>query len=287
VQEIKGTLYIVATPIGNLGDITHRAIQTLTEANKIYAEDTRNSRKLLTHYDIRTPLTSLHEHNEKQRINEIRAALENGENIALISDAGTPLISDPGYKLVHEIGKTNLKITPIPGASAIITALSVAGLPTDKFTFEGFLPAKPQNRIQTLKANLNEKRTQVYYESSHRITASIENMCEIMGEEREVTLARELTKVYEQLFRGTLTELKHWIKEDPNRTRGEFVVIIKGNTNTTDSSTNEINTQHLLKTLINELPIKQAANIAAKLTGEKKNKLYKMAMEIKQNQLPI
>ncbi len=285
----KGTLYIVATPIGNLGDITHRAIEILKKVDKICAEDTRNTRKLLTHFGIQGDLQALHDHNEKNRIEQIKGWLDSGENIALVSDAGTPLISDPGYHLVHELGgdgsengiESGYRIEPIPGASAIITALSIAGLPTDRFTFEGFLPAKSVGRNKALQANELESRTQVYYESSHRITHTIEAMLEIYGEERKVVLARELTKLYEQVFRGNMTELNDWISADPMHQKGEFVLIVEGHAEQSDDDLIERSDIDLLKILLDELPVKQAASIASKITGRKKNELYRLAMTLK------
>ncbi len=275
-----GTLYIVATPIGNLGDITQRAIETLKKVDKICAEDTRNTRKLLTYFGIRGDLHALHDHNEQQKINQIKGWLEGGQNIALVSDAGTPLISDPGYHLVNTLGN-DFKIEPIPGASAIITALSVAGLPTDRFTFEGFLPAKSTGRNKALQANAEEQRTQVYYESSHRIVVTIDAMLEIFGNERKVVLARELTKMYEQIFRGNLAQLQTWISEDPMHQKGEFVVMLAGHSKDTESDEITSSTEALLTILLEELPVKQVAKLVAKITGKKKNELYKQAMSLK------
>ena len=285
----KGTLYIVATPIGNLGDITQRAIETLKKVDKICAEDTRNTRKLLTHFGIQGDLQAVHDHNEKNRIEQIKGWLDAGENIALVSDAGTPLISDPGYHLVNELGgdgscddtSSQYLIEPIPGASAIITALSIAGLPTDRFTFEGFLPAKSVGRNKILQANSLEPRTQVYYESSHRISVTIEAMLAIYGADRKVVLARELTKLYEQVFRGKLDDLNDWINADPMHQKGEFVLMIDGHAEETDSDALQRSSEELLTILLDELPVKQAASIASKITGRKKNELYRQAMEIK------
>ncbi len=277
----QGILYIVATPIGNLGDITQRAIETLKSADKICAEDTRNTRKLLTHFGIQADLQAFHDHNEQQRIGQIQSWLDAGENIALVSDAGTPLISDPGYHLVRKLGEQGYKIEPIPGASAIITALSVAGLPTDRFTFEGFLPAKSVGRNKALQANAKETRTQVYYESSHRIIATIDAMLAIYGAQRKVTLARELTKMYEQVFRGNMLELQTWISADAMHQKGEFVLIVEGHAEETESDAINSSSEQLLKILLEELPVKQTAAIAAKITGRKKNELYRLAMELK------
>jgi len=283
VQEISGILFIVATPIGNLGDISKRAIETLSSVDTVYAEDTRNSLKLLNYLGIKTSLSSLHEHNERQKIETIYAQLIAGKNLALISDAGTPLISDPGYKLVHELGKRKVNIVPIPGASAIISALSIAGIATDKFSFEGFLPAKPAARRRALKTNIKNTYTQIYYESSHRIVHSIRDMVDVLGSERKVFLARELTKLYEQVFRGTLTELSTWITADTNHQKGEFVVIIKGFVATEESTTTEVDNQHVLHVLANELPTKQAAMIAAQLTKISKNDAYRLISKIKKD----
>ena len=293
MSDKKGTLYIVATPIGNLGDITQRALETLKKVDKICAEDTRNTRKLLTHFGISGDLQALHDHNEKNRIEQIKNWLDAGENIALVSDAGTPLISDPGYHLVNELGshcsnnssdngfEEGYAIEPIPGASAIITALSIAGLPTDRFTFEGFLPAKSVGRNKVLQNNTQETRTQVYYESSHRISVTIKAMLEIYGAERKVVLARELTKLYEQVYRGNLADLAKWIDDDPRHQKGEFVLIIDGHKEQTDDDMIQQSSEELLKILLDELPVKQAASLAAKITGRKKNELYRQAMTLK------
>ncbi len=280
-----GMLYIVATPIGNLGDITQRALDTLKKVDRICAEDTRNTRKLLTHFGIQGELQALHDHNERHKVNTIKGWLDAGEQIALVSDAGTPLISDPGYHLVNELGDQGYKIIPIPGVSAIITALSIAGLPTDHFTFEGFLPAKNVGRNKALQANLKEPRTQVYYESSHRIAVTIEAMLETFGATRKVVLARELTKMYEQVYRGNLAGLHQWIQEDDSpqkvHQKGEFVLMVAGHIDDADSEEVNSSIEDLLKILVEELPVKQAAGLAAKITGRKKNELYKQAMGLK------
>jgi len=285
-QQINsGTLFIVATPIGNLGDISQRALDTLKQVDKICAEDTRNTRKLLSHFGIQGDLQALHEHNEQQKTGQIKNWLDAGEDIALVSDAGTPLISDPGYHLVNALGDEGYKIVPIPGASAIIAALSIAGLPTDRFTFEGFLPAKSATRIKVLQGNEKQPRTQVYYESSHRIVASIDDMLTVFGSERSVVLAREITKLFEQIYRGDLAGLQEWISADKNHQKGEFVLMLAGYATEDDADNDEINgsIDHLLKILVEELPVKQAAGIAAKISGRKKNALYKRAMGLKIN----
>ena len=280
-EQKRGILYIVATPIGNLGDISQRALEILKKADRICAEDTRNTRKLLTHFGIQADLQALHDHNERQKINGIKAWLDAGENIALVSDAGTPLISDPGYHLVNELGAEDYQIVPIPGASAIITALSVAGLPTDRFTFEGFLPAKSVGRNKALEANAKETRTQVYYESSHRIAVTIDAMVSIFGDQRKVVVARELTKLYEQIFRGTLGDCQTWISADRMHQKGEFVVMLEGAEPETGNDEINSSTEALLRILLEELPVKQVATLAAKITGKKKNELYKQSMDLK------
>ena len=280
MPPIQGIIYIVATPIGNLGDISKRALDTLKGVDIIFAEDTRNTRKLLTHYRIQQKLYSLHEHNEAEKTQEIIRLLEQGSNIALVSDAGTPLISDPGYRMVKDVSKQGFTIVPIPGPSAIITALSIAGLPTERFTFEGFLPSKPSARRSVLENNKHEERTHVYYESSHRIENSIKDLCDIYGKKREVVLARELTKLYEDIFRGTLEQLVDWISAESVRKKGEFVLILHGFITKSDDDANDISSEDLLKILLNELPVKQAAGLAAKITGQAKNKLYKQALSL-------
>lgn len=261
--------------------MSFRAVETLSTVDRIYAEDTRNSVRLLHHYDIKNQLVALHDHNEEQKINELASLLADGKNLALISDAGTPLISDPGYKLVRELGKRDMNIVAIPGPSAMIAALSIAGIATDKFTFEGFLPAKKIARLQALEMNLKQTYSQVYYESSHRIVASVEAMITVMGGNREVALARELTKVYEQVFRGCLNELHAWLLADSNHLRGEFVVVLSGYDGDNSLIGSSMDNEQLLKILIQELPVKQAASIAAKISGLSKNEAYKLALEIK------
>lgn len=276
-------LYCVATPIGNLGDMSSRALDTLRSVDRIYAEDTRVTRKLLTHFGIQNGLSSLHDHNEQGRVQQVIAELQQGQSIALVSDAGTPLISDPGYHLVCDVAAAGFQIVPIPGASAVITALSVAGLPTDRFVFEGFLPAKPAGRRKHLESLHRETRTLVFYESSHRIADLLADMQSVLGAEREVVLARELTKLYESIYRGSVAELQATIQQDDNMRKGEFVVMVAGAEVQTDDEQTSLDTDALLTTLLDELPVKQAAKIAAKLTGQGKNQLYRRAMELNNN----
>ena len=281
MQEIKGILFIVATPIGNLRDMSFRAVDVLSKVDRIYAEDTRNSIKLLHHYDISNQLVALHDHNEEHKINELALLLTEGKDLALISDAGTPLISDPGYKVVRALGELGANIVTIPGPSAMIAALSIAGIPTDKFTFEGFLPAKKQARLQALENNFKQTYTQVYYESSHRVVACIEAMIEVMGEGRGVALARELTKVFEQVFRGNLGQLREWLIADRNHQKGEFVLVLAGFEGDVSLTGSAMDNEQLITILIAELPVKQAASLAAKISGLSKNEAYKLALAIK------
>jgi 16S rRNA (cytidine1402-2'-O)-methyltransferase len=280
MQIESGTLYVVATPIGNLGDITHRALEVLAGVDRICAEDTRNSKKLLTHFGIQKPLVALHDHNERDRLQQLTEFLQAGESLALISDAGTPLISDPGYHLVQHLREAGLKVVPLPGACAIIAALSVAGLPTDRFVFEGFLPAKSSGRKQVFKDRTRQTCTQVYYESSHRIEASVADLCEVIESDRRVVLARELTKLYEELFSGTAAELLAWLQADANHQRGEFVLMVQGALPT--NATQGMALEPLLKLLMGELSVKQSAGLAAKITGENKNHCYKLAMSLRE-----
>ena len=280
MQIESGTLYVVATPIGNLGDITHRALEVLAGVDRICAEDTRNSKKLLTHFGIQKPLVALHDHNERDRLQQLTEFLQAGESLALISDAGTPLISDPGYHLVQHLREAGLKVVPLPGACAIIAALSVAGLPTDRFVFEGFLPAKSSGRKQVFKDCTQQTCTQVYYESSHRIEASVADLCEVIESDRRVVLARELTKLYEELFSGTAAELLAWLQADANHQRGEFVLMVQGALPT--NATQGMALEPLLKLLMGELSVKQSAGLAAKITGENKNHCYKLAMSLRE-----
>ncbi len=282
-SEQKGVLYIVATPIGNLADITQRARETLSLVDRICAEDTRNTRKLLNHLGIKKNLIALHEHNEQQKIDSVAKWLTDGEQIALVSDAGTPLISDPGYHLVKALRERQFKVIPIPGASALITALSAAGLATNKFSFEGFLPAKEIGRKQALIANSESVYTQVYYESSHRIVHCVVTMSSIFGADRKVVLARELTKLYEEFFSGTLEQLHQWLLEDKMHQKGEFVIMLAGaKAKQQQSERFESSIDQVLSVLMQELPLKQAAKIAAKLTGKNKNALYKQGLSVKE-----
>jgi 16S rRNA (cytidine1402-2'-O)-methyltransferase len=268
-----GSLFLVATPIGNLKDITLRALETLKDVDLIAAEDTRHSSKLLQHYDIKTPMISLHDHNEAKCSQLICKKLHLGKNIALISDAGTPLVSDPGYHLVKTATKEGLKVVPIPGVCAAITALSAAGLPTDKFIFEGFLPAKSAQRLKHLSSLENETRTIIFYESPHRLLKAIENMIEAFGPERHVVVAKELTKTFETIYGSALVEVQNWLLEDPQRQKGEFVILLKGSEKIVTINPEVL---HILELLAKDLPSKKAAALTAQITGANKNQLYRL-----------
>lgn len=273
------TLYLVATPIGNLGDISARAIETLQSVQLIAAEDTRHSKRLLQHFGINIRLIAYHEHNEEQQTPVLIGRLLKGESIALISDAGTPLVSDPGYRLVQAALQENIKVVPIPGPCAAIVALSASGLPTDRFVFEGFPPAKSgarRNYLQTLQA---EPRTLVFYVSCHRITETLDDMADIFGGERQAVLARELTKTFETIHKATLKELAEWVASDSNQQKGEIVLLVAGARELADEQQELLG--RLMPVLVNELPVKQAATLAAKITGLNKNDLYKQALTLK------
>lgn len=273
-------LYIVATPIGNLLDMTLRAIETLKRVDLIAAEDTRHSAKLMQHFDIKAPMIPYHDHGDEQQTQRILEHLKTGKNVALISDAGTPLISDPGYRLVFEARKSGFRVIPLPGACAFVTAISAAGLPSDRFSFEGFPPAKAGARDAFFEALAQQSHTLIFYESPHRIFASLNAMENAFGSERQAVLARELSKNYETFLSGSLGELVGMLEQDENQRRGEFVMIIAGKEK---APSEEIDEQAIkvLNVLLEELKVKQACSLAAKITGEKKNKLYQWALDNK------
>lgn len=276
MSKITG-LYVVATPIGNLEDFSARAIETLQNVDQIAAEDTRHSQKLLKHFGITTPLISLHEHNETISSKIISDSLNKNQSIALISDAGTPLINDPGYRLVKLAHQHGIPVIPIPGPCALITALCASGLACDRFIFEGFLPGKNIARQKKLLKFLHETRTIIFYEAPHRILELINDMLAVFGPNRYVVLARELTKTFETIHGDNLEQLKNWVNSDKNRQKGEFVVLVEG---AEYLSPDEIDMQRILGILLDELPIKQATSLAAKITHGKKNKLYALALAI-------
>ncbi len=276
----NGCLYVVATPIGNLGDITYRAVEVLTKVDWIAAEDTRHSHKLLQALGIANKkLISLHEHNEQARAQQLLKVLQSGEKGALISDAGTPLINDPGYQLVKVLRQAEISVLPVPGASAVITALSAAGMPTDRFTYEGFLPARTSKRIASLEALVDEVRTMVFYESPHRLMDTLQDIGEVFAG-RQLVVAKELTKQFEQFVSGTIEEVLDYFQQNPDRVRGEFVVILSGAIlDKNDSTMND----HLIKTLLAQgLPVKQISEIVATYEGQKKKAVYQRVLELKE-----
>ncbi|MFO1370996.1 MAG: 16S rRNA (cytidine(1402)-2'-O)-methyltransferase [Candidatus Competibacteraceae bacterium] len=272
----SGALYVVATPIGNLEDISARALRVLREVNCIAAEDTRHTRQLLRHFGIETPLLSLHEHNERARVESIVARLREGAALALVSDAGTPLISDPGFPLVRELRRQGLKVIPVPGPSSLLAALSVAGLPTDRFVFEGFLPAKVAARRERLQTLAREERTLVFFEASHRVAETLADMTAVFGADRPAVVARELTKRFEEVHSASLSECAAWLEADSNRSKGEFVVLVQGAPAAREADTPE--NRRLLLALLGELPVSRAVVVAAKLTGLRKKPLYDLAL---------
>lgn len=276
-----GILYIVATPIGNLGDITHRALDVLQQVDYIAAEDTRHSAHLLNHFNITTPLLAYHDHSDVKRLEKIHQYLLAGQSIALISDAGTPLISDPGYQLVRSARQLSIQVVPIPGACALVAALSSSGLATDRFIFEGFLPAKTSARKQIIEAIAKEERTVVFYESTHRLIDSLKDMEQVLGSDRHIVIARELSKTYETILSGGVSTLIDIVVADKNQQRGEFVIMVSGHKTIKNDLSIDLPTVTMMKVLLNELPIKQAASIGAKLSGLKKRDLYQWALDTK------
>ncbi len=278
---MTGILYVVATPIGNLDDISARAIHVLGHVARIAAEDTRHSARLLQHLGINTPLVAVHDHNEAGRVQSLINQLLAGDDIALISDAGTPLISDPGYRLVAAAHEASVRVVPIVGACAAIAALSAAGLPSDRFSFEGFLSAKMTARQVQLQALVNETRTLIFYEAPHRILECVQDMRAIFGEQRRVVLARELTKTFETIKQMTLAELCDFVESDTNQQRGEIVLVVEGAAVDSGLAAQQEVDALLLK-LLKYLPVKASAQLAAELTGHKKNALYDRALVLQQ-----
>ena len=274
-----GTLYVVATPIGNLDDISARALRVLREVALIAAEDTRHSQRLLQHFGIGTPLAACHEHNERDQGGRFIGRLLAGEDVALISDAGTPLISDPGFHLVRSARAAGIPVVPVPGACALIAALSAAGLPSDRFIFEGFLPAKAVGRRQRLEALREEPRTLLFYEAPHRLLESVEDMLAVFGPERPALLARELTKTFETLKGLPLAELREFIAADSNQQRGECVLLVGGWQAPEGEGAISAESLRVLDLLLAEMPVKRAAALAAEITGVRKNLLYQAALE--------
>jgi 16S rRNA (cytidine1402-2'-O)-methyltransferase len=274
----SGTLYIVATPIGNLADMVPRAIATLNEVSVIACEDTRHSKKLLDHFTIDKPCVAYHDHTDKRSSGNLIKRLAAGEDIALISDAGTPLISDPGYRLVAEARAQGISVIPIPGASAVIAALSVAGLPTDKFKFIGFLPAKNSQRLSALKDLKTTTETLVCYEAPHRIADTLIDMVAVLGPERPAFMAREITKTFETYLHGSISEVLNQVQADSNQQRGEIVLAIGGYEDAMD--TVSVDAEKILSLLLKELPLAKAAAVTAKITGGDKKQLYQLGLSM-------
>jgi len=273
-----GVLYIVATPIGNLGDITLRAIEILRSVDLIAAEDTRHSARLLQHFGITTRMASYHDFSDDTRVEQLLGNLQEGRSIALISDAGTPLISDPGYRLVSLARARGLRVVPVPGVCAATAALSAAGIPSDRFTFEGFPPAKQAARLKRFEMLREEPRTLVFYESPHRILDCVDDMARSFGSERMVVIARELTKTFETIHGDTLGGVQQWLRADENQQRGEFVILLRGADEVQDERVPP-EARRVLAVLQEELSVKQAAALASRLTGVKRNLLYALALE--------
>ncbi len=279
-NDKMGTLFVVATPIGNLQDITLRAIEMLKMVDRIAAEDTRHAATLLNHFSINKPTVSLHDFNERERVQHLIALLQQGESIALISDAGTPLISDPGYHLVQEARLAGIHIVPLPGPCAAIAALSVSGLPTDRFIFEGFLPHKEEARLSRLRHLRRESRTLIFYEAPHRLMSTLHNLSTVFGGDRRAVIARELTKTYESVISTDLQGLVHWYESHQDQLRGEIVILVAGSDEAALPS-KEVMIEEVLDVLLAALPLKQAAQLASQITGVKKNELYQLALSKK------
>ncbi|WP_299200277.1 16S rRNA (cytidine(1402)-2'-O)-methyltransferase [uncultured Amphritea sp.] len=276
----EAVLYVVATPIGNLEDMTPRALRILESVALIAAEDTRHSGRLLSHFNIKTPMIAVHDHNERQQQQKIIEKLQQGNDIALISDAGTPLISDPGFVLVREVRAAGFRVVPLPGCCALVAALCAAGVPSDRFAFEGFPPAKSQQRLNFYSALAAENRTLMFYESPHRIIDSLKDIATAFGAERPIAIARELTKTFETFLSGTAEEVLAQVEADPNQRKGEFVLMVEGAPQQDDSLLDPRSSE-VLDILLEELSVKQAAALAAKITGIKKKVMYQAALDRK------
>lgn len=278
---MSAQLFVVATPIGHLDDMTFRAIDILKSVSIVAAEDTRQSAQLFKHYNISTPLTACHDHNESNKIEQLVEILKSGKNIALISDAGTPLISDPGFKLVRAAQQHNIRVTPVPGACAAIAALSAVGLPSDRFSFEGFLSSKSSQRINQLEKLKDETQTLIFYEAPHRSLDCVKDMATIFGEDRPVGFAREITKTFETIKKMTLKELVVFIEQDHHQQKGEIVLVVGGNPEEKDLAQEKLD--QLLNRLLQDLSVKAASQLAADLTGIKKKIAYQRALELTQS----
>jgi len=281
MASTAGALYVVATPIGNLKDLSRRAVEVLDGVDLILAEDTRHSAKLLAHYGIGTACRSFHDHNEARQVTQLVKRIADGGRVALISDAGTPLISDPGFRLVAALREQGHTIIPIPGPSAAICALSIAGLPTDRFCFEGFLPPRASARRRLLHSLSSEARTLIFYESPRRVLTTVSDLVAEFGAERPAVLAREMTKIHETVVSGTLVELRSWLETHPEQRRGEYVIVVAGAPPAReDDAATDAATRNLLRVLVDELPVKQAVAVAVRITGSKRNVLYRQAVAL-------
>ena len=276
---MNGKLFIVATPIGNLDDITFRAVQVLKNVDIVLAENTRQSKKLFANFEISTPMMAFHDHNEREKTKAIIGEIHSGKSIALISDAGTPLISDPGYFLVAQAKKEGIDVIPIPGPSALISALSVSGMASDSFTFFGFLPSKQSARVKFLQKRTSLNETSIYYESPKRILATLKDMLAIFGREREVCLAKELTKLFETIHTDKIPSLIEYLTSDPNHQKGEFVILVSA-ADKIDIAKAEAQLDSLLPILCAEMSASKAAKLAANITGIDKKKCYKRAIDL-------
>lgn len=279
MAKANGTLYVVATPIGNRKDLSPRAREVLSQVACIAAEDTRHSAPFLREMGVATPLVSLHEHNEDARTADLLTELRAGKDVALISDAGTPLISDPGFRLVNAAHAAGIRVCCVPGPSAFVAALSIAGIATDRFIFEGFLPERATARREHLQALTSESRTLAFYEAPHRLGETLADMVASFGADRQAAIARELTKMHETLYRGTLGTLEATARDDPDLARGEIVIIVAG-AELTEVPAKEQG-EALLRVLLSELPLKQAVDLAVKASGAPRNALYQKALAIK------
>jgi 16S rRNA (cytidine1402-2'-O)-methyltransferase len=279
----EGTLYVVATPIGNLGDITLRALETLKNVGAIAAEDTRHTSGLLSHFGISKKLIAVHEHNEHQSAEKLLVQLKAGENIALVTDAGTPGISDPGAIVVDLVRKAGVKVVPIPGVSAVIAALSASGISQNGFYFHGFLPASGAARRKALQGLKAQTVTLIFYEAPHRIVECVADLNLILGAQRRITFARELTKTFETIYSCSLSEAENWLQADTNQQRGEFVLLVEAEIPQETQVISE-ETQRVLKCLLAELPLKQAVALATEITQLKKNDLYEFALKLKNDE---
>lgn len=280
-NSAAGTLYVIATPIGNLEDISARALRVLSEVALVAAEDTRHSARLMQHFGIATPLAACHEHNERDEGGRFIRRLLGGDDVALISDAGTPLISDPGFHLVRQARAAGVRVVPVPGACALIAALCAAGLPSDRFIFEGFLPAKQAARRARLELLKAESRTLIFYEAPHRILDALADLEAVFGSDRSAVLGRELTKTFETLKGLPLGALRAWVEADSNQQRGECVLVVGGWQAPGQDEEVDANTRRVLHLLMSELPVKRAAALASEITGVRKNLLYQLALQEK------